>query len=72
MPNYDTASHIRRITNRSWVNLHAAARALQGKSHAPFGTAGVERSSKSVVGRIRSEAGLSLAEIEVWAERQGR
>ena len=71
-PNYDLARDIRKGSKRSWVNLHAAALLLQGKDHPPFGEPTVEASSISVVRRIVREAGLTLGQIEEWAERKGR
>ena len=61
------AMAIKRASHRSFPNLHAAARSLQGKPHEPFGTPNVRASSESVVRRIESEAGMTLAQIEQWA-----
>ncbi len=60
---------IREAAHQSWENLYKAVRLLQEKSHETFGTANVERSSKSVVKRILKEANYpytkkNLAKLE--------
>jgi hypothetical protein len=61
---------LRLASKRSWVNIHAAARDLQGLSHVPFGTPDVASSSLSLVRRIVRETGLSLSQIEIIADRK--
>lgn len=67
MRNRALAMAIKRASLRSFPNLHAAARSLLGKPHEPFGTPKVQASSESAVRRIESEAGMTLAQIEQWA-----
>ncbi|MEK7705984.1 MAG: hypothetical protein AAB426_13560 [Myxococcota bacterium] len=54
---------IRTATNQSWSNLRKATLALQGRPHAPFGSANVAANSKSVVRRIVRETGIGLDEL---------
>lgn len=65
----DAAMEIRLKTNQSWSNLYKAVRAMQDKTHEPFGTKNVENNSKSVVRRILKSASRdcsqeNLAELE--------
>ena len=62
---------MRLASKRSWVNILATARNLQGLPHAPFGTPKVASSSFSLVRRIVEQTGLSLSQIEVIAQRKG-
>ena len=69
----DQVKAIRGRSRRSWVNIHKAARALQGLKHEPFGTVKVENSSKSCVRTMQKETGLSFAQIEaIVYEQQNR
>lgn len=63
----DMAYEIIRARHRSYPNVEAAARALQGLPHQPFGTTAVERSSLAVVGAIHAATGMGLVWIEEWA-----
>ena len=67
MANKDIALEIRNRSHRSFKNLRAATRYLQGKAHDGFGTVKVRDASVSCVRRIKREARMTLAEIEQWA-----
>lgn len=63
------ALNVRAQRNQSWSNLYKAVRAMQGKTHEPFGTKNVENTSKSAVRKILKSAGRdcsqeNLAELE--------
>ena len=64
---YAIADNIKRASHRSYLNFYQAARMLQGKEYPPFGTPGVEKTSIGYARKIEREAGMTLAQIEVWA-----
>ena len=70
MPDRTLALEIKRARRRSFRNIHAAARSLQGKPHDPFGTPQVQAASENCARRIEREAGMTPAQIERWAEHQ--
>ena len=61
---------LRRRSKRSWVNILAASRDLQGLPHNPFGTGKVASSSLSLVRKIVVETGLTLSQIESIAAKR--
>ena len=68
---FERVKEIRSQGNRSWRNIRKGVRALQGKSHEPFGTDNVASSSKSVVGKICRETGLTCAQFEALLDERG-
>ena len=67
----EQVKEIRSMSHQSWSNIRKATRGLQGLDHAPFGTVNVENSSKSCARKIRSETGLTFAQIEALLDEQG-
>ena len=68
---WERVKQIRTQTHQSWSNIRKAVLALQGRPHAPFGTANVEASSRSTVRRIQREANLSLVRLEELMKQHG-
>ena len=66
----ERVQEIRSQTHQSWSNIRKAVRDFQGLHHAPFGTLNVENSAKSCVRKIRSETGLTFAQIETLMDEQ--
>ena len=62
---------IKKQKHQSWLNICKAVRALQGKTHEPFGTGNVAASSKNTVQRILRETNLDLADLEALLQKQG-
>lgn len=68
---FERVKGIRTQTHQSWSNICKAIRALQGRTHAPFGTRNVESSSKSTVRRLLRETRLSLTQLEALLRDNG-
>ena len=70
MIDHSIALEIKRNSHRSFRNFRDAARHLQGKSHEPFGTYKVQNASLGYTRKIERDAGMTLSDIERWAENQ--
>lgn len=72
MPDEQKAMEIKRFSRRSYPNLRAAARLLQGKDHEPFSTKTVRWTSISYTRKIARDAQMTFEQIERWADKNRR